>query len=240
MPRRRKAIMLAGMMTLPCLLAVLTGTAANASPGGAPATPSTTVSLALIDGSGSTWAQNAVDQWIANVAQQGVQVVFTGDGSAAGRQDFALHTTDFAVSDIGYRGFDPVTGTNDSSSRPYAYLPVTAGGTSFPYNIVVAGKQIKNLRLSGLTLAKIFTNQITNWDDPEITSDNNGRALPSIPIIPVVHSEGAGTTFRFSDWLNTEYPALWQSFSGGDIPLDFWPSGQGAQVAENGSDGVMN
>ena len=53
---------------------------------------------------------------------------------------------------------------------------------------------MENLRLSGETLAKIFTNQITNWDDPEITRDNNGVPLPSLPIIPVVQSEGSGST----------------------------------------------
>ena len=37
----------------------------------------------------------------------------------------------------------------------------------------------RNLRLSGLTLAKIFTNKITNWNDPAITADNNGRKLPT-------------------------------------------------------------
>ena len=57
---------------------------------------------------------------------------------------------------------------------------------------------MRNLRLSGETLAKIFTNQITNWDDPAITKDNNGHALPSLPIIPVVHSEGSGSTAQFT------------------------------------------
>jgi phosphate transport system substrate-binding protein len=95
----------------------------------------------------------------------------------------------------GYQGFDPVTGVSDTSQgRPYAYLPIAAGGTSFPYQIRYDGQQVENLRLSGETLAKIFTNQITNWDDPEITKDNNGHALPSLPITPVVQSEGSGAT----------------------------------------------
>ena len=104
---------------------------------------------------------------------------------------------------------------------------------------MVAGQRVQNLRLSGLTLAKIFTDQITNWDDPTITADNNGHALPSIPIIPVIHSEGAGTTFQFTDYLNTEYPQLWHTFSSYSFPVEFWPTGQGWREAENGSDGVM-
>jgi phosphate transport system substrate-binding protein len=193
-----------------------------------------------IEGSGSSWAFNAVNQWVTDVTQKGLQVVFTPSGSAQGRQDFANGVTDFAVSDIGYQGQNPITGGNDSSLRPYAYLPIVGGATAFPYNLVVAGHRVENLRLSGLTLAKIFTNQITNWDDPEITADNNGRQLPPTPIIPVIHSEGAGTTYEFTDWIFTEFPSLWESFSGYHFPVEFWPTGKGSQVAENGSDGVMN
>ena len=126
---------------------------------------------------------------MADVASEGIQVVYTPDGDAQGRQDFANRTSDFAVTSIGYQGLDPVTGVNDTSQgRPYAYLPIAAGGTAFPYQIRFDGQQVRNLRLSGETIAKIFTNQITNWDDPEITADNNGHALPSLPIIPVVQS----------------------------------------------------
>ena len=64
-------------------------------------------SHALIQGSGSSWSANAVNQWIADVQPNGLQVVFTASGSAQGRKDFAQPTTDFAVSDIGYQGSDP-------------------------------------------------------------------------------------------------------------------------------------
>lgn len=192
-----------------------------------------------INGSGSSWAYNAVAHWVSDTAHS-FQVVFTPTGSATGRTDYANGVTDFAVSDIGYQGQNPVTGGNDASNRAYAYLPIVGGATSFPYNIVVAGRRVQNLRLSGQTLAKIFTNQITNWNDPAVTADNNGRQLPSIPIIPVIHSEGAGSTFQFTDWLYTEYPSLWSGFTGYKFPTEFWPTGKGSQVAENGSDGVMN
>ena len=44
---------------------------------------------------------------------------------------------------------------------------------------------------------------------------------------------------QFTDWLSTEYPSLWQSFSGDPAAVDAWPTGLGSQIAENGSDGVM-
>jgi phosphate transport system substrate-binding protein len=197
-------------------------------------------SHARIEGSGSSWAENAINQWIADVNAQGLQVVFTGSGSAQGRKDYALQTTDFGISDIGYQGIDPVSGASDTSQgRPYAYLPIVAGGTSFPYNITVGGKQVNNLRLSGLTLAKIFTNAITNWDDPAITADNNGRALPSLPIIPVVHSEGSGSTYQFTAYLAKLFPQIWTPFNSNPNPTEYFPRA-GSQIAQNGSDGVMN
>jgi ABC-type phosphate transport system substrate-binding protein len=130
-----------------------------------------------IEGDGSSWSANAVNQWIADVEPQGLQVVFTSTGSAQGRKDFALKTVDYAVTDIPYRrGVDPRTGDRDDPlGRPYAYLPIVAGGTSFPYQVKVAGQLVRNLRLSGQTIAKIFTGQITNWSDPQITSSSRSR-----------------------------------------------------------------
>ena len=195
---------------------------------------------ALIQGSGSSWAANAVNQWVADVNSQGIQVVYTPNGDAQGRQDYATRTADFSVTSLGYQGVDPVTGVPDTSQgRQYAYLPIAAGGTAFPYHITIRGQQVRNLRLSGETLAKIFTNVITNWDDPQITADNNGHALPSLPIIPVVQSEGSGATAQLTRYFATRYPSIWSSFSHLSGLTEYYPR-QGNQIAQNGSNGSMN
>lgn len=203
-------------------------------------------SHALIQGSGSSWAANAINQWVADVANQGLRVVFTANGAAQGRKDYANRSNDFAVSDIPFRGKDPTTGQADTPlGRSFAYLPIAAGGTAFPYHVEVGGKLVRNVRLSGETIAKIFTSKITNWNDPQITKDNNGHALPSIPIIPVVHSEGAGVTNQFTTYLAKQFPAIWASCNGGlaketeYFPLNCGRS-SGNQKAQAGSDGVMN
>jgi phosphate transport system substrate-binding protein len=209
-------------------------------------TAANAVTHSLILGSGSSWAANAVNQWVADVATQGMQVVFTANGAAQGRQDYANKLTHFGVSDIGYRGADPTTGTvDDPKGRSYAYLPIAAGGTAFPYHLEVGGQKVRNLRLSGETIAKIFTSVITNWNDPLITKDNNGHALPSIPIIPVVHSEGAGVTNQFTRYLSKRYPAIWKACNGGQVAeTEYFPlncgKATGNQKAMAGSDGVMN
>jgi phosphate transport system substrate-binding protein len=235
-------------------LAALAGLCAGPLIGGSPANAMVSAVTAQIDGSGSTWAENAVNQWITDVTAKGLQVVFTGSGSAQGRTDFRNVTTDFAVSDIGFQGYDQTSQTNDTSCqninplsncRAYVYLPIVAGGTSFPYQVRVGGHNIQNLRLSGETIAKIFTNQITNWDNPEITADNNGfpdlpgHHLPSLPIIPVVDSQGSGASAQFTAYLNAQYPSIWHPFSGGAGETEYFPR-QGSQIAEAGSDGIIN
>ena len=227
--RRRSLLRLPGALAL----AVVTLSAIAPAAGAAD-------SHALIQGSGSSWAANAVNQWVADVAAEGIQVVYTPDGDAQGRQDFANKTSDFSVTSIGYQGVDPVTGVSDTSQgRPYAYLPIAAGGTSFPYHIVIGGQMVRNLRLSGETITKIFTNQITNWDDPEITKDNNGHALPSLPITPVVQSEGSGATAQLTRFFATEYPTIWNKFSPNTGMTEYFPR-QGDQIAQNGSNAAMN
>jgi ABC-type phosphate transport system substrate-binding protein len=219
------------LLVLAAVAALVLGTA---PPAGAAA------SHQQIVGDGSSWSANAVNQWISDVNAKSLQVVYTAPGSAQGRKDFGYKTTDFAVSDIGFQGTDPLTGASDSAQgRLYAYLPIVAGGTSFPYQIRVGGQLVRNLRLSGETLAKIFTNVITNWNDKQITRDNNGHALPSIPIIPIVHSEGSGSTAQFTAYLARQYPSLWTSFSGADVMTEYFPR-KGQQISQNGSDGVMN
>ena len=225
---RLRPTLLAVMVTVVVLSPLMTTQAAGAA------------AHALVNGSGSSWAENAVNQWVADVNSEGIQVVYNPDGDAQGRQDFANGVSDFSVTSDGYQGRDPVTGVSDTSDgRPYVYLPIAAGGTSFPYQIRFDGQQVENLRLSGQTLAKIFTNQITNWDDPAITKDNNGHALPSLPITPVVQSEGSGATEQLTNYFATEFPSIWQSYSGQSGPTEYFPR-QGNQIAQNGSNGAMN
>lgn len=212
----------------------------------APAGPAAAAGHARITGTGSSWSANAITQWVADVRKQNLQVDFTATGSATGRKDFAAVANDFAVSDIGFRGKDPTTGQrDDAQGRAFAYLPIVAGGTSFVYQVRVGGQLVRNLRLSGLTLAKIFLGQITDWNDAQITADNNGRKLPSLPIIVVVHSEGSGSTAQFTSYLAKQYPDLWRTYSGSADFTEYFPTtprsgSRKPVVSVNGSDSVIN
>jgi phosphate ABC transporter phosphate-binding protein len=194
----------------------------------------------LIEGTGSTWSENAINQWIADVAADGIPVAYGGGGSSKGRQDFGDDTVDFAVTEIPFQGRDPRTGQIDSpNGRAFAYMPVVAGGTSFMYHLEIGGQLYRGLRLSGETISKIFTGKITNWDDPEITKDNNGFQLPDTKIIPVVRSDGSGTTAQFTAWMDNQYPSIWRPFCGCKGLTSYYPI-KDWMVAKDGSVGAAS
>jgi phosphate ABC transporter phosphate-binding protein len=165
-----------------------------------------------ISGSGSSWSSSALAQWQIGANNRYDMVVsFSPNGSTNGREDFRAGRVDFAVSDLPYGGSED--GVPDPPpARAFGYLPIVAGGTAFMYNITIEGKRVTNLRLSGETLAKIFTREITNWADPAIKADNPGLALPALPILPVVRSDAAGPTAQFTGYLASQYPGIWDSY----------------------------
>src|SRR5215469_372392 len=81
-----------------------------------------------VNGAGSTWVQIALDQWRADIAQQGFNVDYQGGGSTLGRQLFANGAVDFGASEIPYQPGEP------PPNRAFAYMPEVAGGTSLMYN----------------------------------------------------------------------------------------------------------
>ncbi|KQV09832.1 MULTISPECIES: substrate-binding domain-containing protein [unclassified Kitasatospora] len=207
-----------------------------------------------LNAEGSSWAGPAIDQWRQDVVPQGIQINFNPSGSAAGRKTWAAGLNDFVASDVPFRS-KPDTGAGgaiggsgaagaERAVYGYSYVPITAGGTAFMYNLVVAGKRVTDLRLSSDTLVKIFTGKITYWDDPAITKDY-GRALPRLEVSPVVRSDGSGATAQFTRWMQHTHQAEWEGhckaingISCGDY-TEFYPTVPG-MTAQNGSDAVAN
>lgn len=204
----------------------------------------------VVDGAGSTWSQIAVDQWRADVARQGLTINYQGVGSTAGRVAYYQSQVDFAVSEIPFQtgadggGIDEVAA---AAGRPYAYLPIVAGGTAFMYHLVVGGSRVEDLRLSPETVARIFTGQIRNWNDPAIAADNRGRTFPSLAIKPVIRSDGSGTSAQFTAYMAAKTPGIWSEFcqasglGAGCAATSLYPNPPGSNfAAQQFSDGVAN
>lgn len=197
-----------------------------------------------VSGAGSTWSANAMQQWVRNVFDNyRWKITYDDSGSSAGRQLFGQGTVDFAVSEIPYA----LSGSDTKDPRParqFAYMPIVAGGTSFMYNLVIGGKRVTNLRLSGENISKIFTGVITRWNDPEIAADNPKLALPATPIVPVVRSDGSGTTAQFTGWMRSQHKGIWEAYcakagkANCGITSNYPTVGGSAFVAQSGSNGV--
>ncbi|MEV4561085.1 substrate-binding domain-containing protein [Kitasatospora sp. NPDC049285] len=214
------------------------------------ATPAQAATSLNADGSG--WAGPAIDQWRHDVAPMGIEIDFNPVGSAAGRVQWEVGQDDFTASDVPFRSSRD-TGIGDGRAgsgqgQPenpvygYSYVPITAGGTALMYHLEVGGKKVTDLRLSPDTVVGIFTNKITSWDDPKITADY-GRALPKIPITPVVRSDGSGATAQFTRWMEHTHKNEWDAYcthvngvTCGDY-TEFFPA-DGRMTAQNGSDVV--
>ena len=179
----------------------------------APAPGASAASYVPVNGGGSSWSSNAVDQWRRNVEQYGMRVNYASTGSVDGRNQFKAGTVDFAVTETPYGLTD--NGVLDTlPSRSFAYMPIVAGGTAFMYNLQVGGKRLTGLRLSGEVLTKIFTGVVTMWNDPLIAADNPGVALPARKVVPVVRSDGSGSTAQFTAWMASQHGALWDAYCG--------------------------
>ena len=101
--------------------------------------------------------------------------------------------------------------------------------TAVLYNV----SSVKNLlHMDGPTLAKIFSGEITKWNDPAIVKLNKGVSLPDTTITTVHRSDGSGTTWNFTDYLSSVSPA-WKSKYGVGTSVN-WPAGTGGR----GSAGV--
>lgn len=162
-----------------------------------------------LNGAGSSFAAPAIEtfQQVVTSAPYNLNVNYTSTSSGDGRYEFTNGTTDFAVSDIAY-------GLGNSDTTPpsfhFIYVPITAGGIAFMYNIPGLSA---NLQLTSYTACAILTGGITNWNDPHIASSNPGVALPNLAIRPVTESDPAGTNFVLEEWCIAEQPALWTAFA---------------------------
>ncbi len=172
------------------------------------APPSSAATYVPITGAGSTWSYPAIHSWIDNEVAAGITATYSQGGSVFGLGDFAQGGVDWAASEFPYG-----TGSSEPPpSRGYAYVPDTAGATALAYNLTINGKQVTSLRLSGATIAAIFTGTVTRWNDPEIAADNPALTLPATAITPVVRGDASGETQAFTQWMAATQGSAWSAY----------------------------
>jgi phosphate transport system substrate-binding protein len=172
-----------------------------------PASAEVAANGAPLSGTGSSFAAPAIATWVhsASSAPYSLTISYTPSNSGTGRFEFTNQTTDWAVSDIGYVGNTDTT----PPSFPFNFIPITAGGIAFMYNVPGLTKP---LQLTSRTACALLTGGITNWNSPDLATDNPGVTLPNLPVIPVTENDSAGTNYVLEEWCVDEQPALWKAF----------------------------
>jgi phosphate transport system substrate-binding protein len=174
-----------------------------------PQTEGSAISGTLI-GAGASSQAAAMQAW-----QAGFQTLHTDStieydpvGSGGGRETFLAGGSDFAGSDA-YLKDEELTASRDACAGDEGAvdLPHYISPIAVAYN--VPDLEGTTLNLSPATLAKIFANQITNWNDAAIAADNPGVELPEMNLNPVHRSDDSGTTQNFTDYLSKVAPDVW-------------------------------
>lgn len=171
-----------------------------------------------------------------NATQNNFDIQYTSTGSGTGKSNFTKGIFTYAQTDSAY--------TSGQPSFDWEYIPNIGGAIAFPINLKNAktGRSLgSSIQLKQTTLAKIFSGNITTWNNAEIKKDNPriASALPATPITISYRSDASGTTNNFLQYLNAWAPSIFPkvqddmgtAFPGGKPPAN--------SVAGKGNSGVM-
>lgn len=186
--------------------------------------------------SGSTAQSNAMAAWTKayQTACSSATVNYGGGGSGQGVQQFTQGATDFGGSDFPLSTAEkPAADARCGTGNSAINLPVTPGPIAVAYNL----PGVTNLQLSAATLAGIFSGKITTWDDAAIKADNPSATLPSTGIQTFHRSDGSGTTFNFTNYLENDAKTAWAF---GHDKTWSAPGGQGAKGSASVAQGVQS
>ncbi|GLS14519.1 MULTISPECIES: phosphate ABC transporter substrate-binding protein PstS [Hydrogenophaga] len=179
-----------------------------------------------ITGAGASFPFPIYGKWAeAYKAQTGVGLNYQSIGSSGGIRQIRAKTVAFGASDAPLKG-------EELDKDGMVQFPAIIGGTVPVFNI--DGVKPGELRVTGPVLAEMFMGKIAKWNDPKIVALNPGKTLPD-QIITVVHrSDGSGTTFNFTDYLN-EVSKDWSATVGKGAAVK-WPAS--TSVGGKGNEGV--
>ncbi len=179
-----------------------------------------------ISGAGATFPYPIYAKWAdAYKKETGIGLNYQSIGSGGGIKQIEAKTVTFGATD------KPLA-EKDLTDNGLVQFPMVMGGIVPVIN--VEGVAPGELVLDGPTLASIFLGTITKWDDEAIKKLNPKAKLPSSAIAVVHRSDGSGTTFNFTNYLNKVSPE-WKDKVGSDASVE-WPVGIGAK----GNEGVAN
>ncbi|MEE2055866.1 substrate-binding domain-containing protein, partial [Nocardiopsis tropica] len=131
-----------------------------------------------LSGAGSSAQENAMTTWIAGYqsACDDARVYYDSIGSGGGRNQFIDGAVAFAGTDAAMDPDENGDAMERCGGTNTINLPAYVVAIAVVFNL----EGVDSLNLRPDTIAKIFNQDITRWDDPEIAEDNPDADLPDL------------------------------------------------------------
>lgn len=157
-------------------------------------TAATTAHAATISGAGATFPYPVYAKWAeAYKAKTDIGMNYQSIGSGGGIKQIKAKTVNFGATDA------PLSG-EELEKTGLLQFPTVMGAIVPVVNL--EGVKPGEMKLTGQVLAEIFLGKISKWNDPKIAAINEGVKLPDQSIAVVHRSDGSGTTYNFTYYLN--------------------------------------
>jgi len=172
-----------------------------------------------IDGAGATFPYPVYSRWADTYNKlKGVQVNYQAIGSGGGIAQIKAGTVDFGASDA------PLT-KDELDGSGLLQFPMIMGGV-VPV-VHLSGIEPGGIKLTPTVLADIYLGKVKSWSDPAIRRINPGVELPDRDITVVHRSDGSGTTWIFTNYLD-KVSSAWHQQVGTAKSVE-WPTGVGGK-----------
>ncbi|MEV4999834.1 phosphate ABC transporter substrate-binding protein PstS [Nocardioides sp. LML1-1-1.1] len=177
-----------------------------------------------LTGGGATSQEKAQEAWKTNFQgkNSGLTIDYRLLGSTDGRSQFISKALSFAGSDS-YIKDEDLTKAKERCGGTIVEVPAYISSIAIAFNV----PGVDELKLDAATIAKIFDNKITKWNDKAIADQNDGVELPDLKISPVHRSDDSGTTKNFTDYLNKVAPEAWKYEAEDAFPVSGGLSAEG-------------
>ncbi|QCP06842.1 phosphate ABC transporter substrate-binding protein PstS [Micrococcus luteus] len=182
-------------------------------------------------GGGASSQEAAMTAWSEGVKATSPEltVQYSPDGSGAGREGFLGGAFSFAGSDAALKEDEAEQAKQICGDNGAFHVPAYISPIAIAYNL----EGVDEVKMDAETIAKVFSKEITTWNDPAIAEQNEGVELPDTPITVVHRSDDSGTTENFTAYLTEAAGDAWKYDE-----VETWPSEITAESAQ-GTRGVV-
>ncbi len=208
------------------------GSNGGSESGGGEGGGETQVSGNLIGG-GASSQEAAMTAWTDGITGEfpDLTVQYDPVGSGSGREGFLNGQYSFAGSDAAMDDDEKSQAESVCGPEGIFQVPAYISPVAVAYNLPEVSEAVK---MDADTIAKVFTGEISKWNDEAIASQNEGVELPDLDITVVHRADDSGTTENFTEYLAAAAPDAWTH----DV-VEAWPSDIAAESAQQTS-GVVS